>query len=175
MEIAKQKAVTVEYTLKNDAGEVLDTSGNHGPLTYIQGVGNMIPGFESALEGKKSGDKFSFNVSPADGYGEKDASLVFAVPKERFQGVQDLGKGMRFEVQTPNGTVIMAVDRVEQDSVVLDGNHPLAGNALHFDVEVLEVRDATDEELEQAQRGGQGCGCSCDDSGCDDSGCGGCH
>jgi FKBP-type peptidyl-prolyl cis-trans isomerase SlyD len=158
MEIAKQKAVTVEYTLTNDAGEVLDTSGNHGPLTYIQGVGNMIPGFELALEGKKSGDKFSFNVSPADGYGEKDTALMFSVPKERF------------EVQTPNGTAIMAVDRIEQDSVVLDGNHPLAGNALHFDVEVLGVRDATDEELEQAQSGGQGCGCACDDSGC-----GGCH
>jgi len=98
MEIAKHKSVTVEYTLKNDAGDVLDTSSNRGPLTYIQGVGNMIPGFESALEGKKSGEKFAFEVAPADGYGEKDANLMFSVPKDRFQGVQDLKVGMRFEV-----------------------------------------------------------------------------
>ncbi len=171
MEIVTHKAVTVEYTLKNDAGEVLDSSSNHGPLTYIQGVGNMIPGFESALEGKASGAKFAFDVSPADGYGEKDPALLFAVPKDRFQGVKDLEIGMRFEVQTPNGAAIMAVERIDPDSVVLNGNHPLAGATLHFDVEVLGVRDATDEELAQAYSHGQSCGCSCDDSGCGGS----CH
>ena len=168
MEIAKHKSVTVEYTLKNDAGDVLDTSSNRGPLTYIQGVGNMIPGFESALEGKKSGEKFAFEVAPADGYGEKDANLMFSVPKDRFQGVQDLKVGMRFEVQTPEGAAVMAVDRIEQDAVILDGNHPLAGNKLHFEVQVVGVRDATDQELEQAYSGGaHACGsCSCDDTGC---------
>ncbi len=170
MDIERHKAVTVEYTLTNDAGEVLDTSKNHGPLTYVQGVGNMIKGFESALEGKKSGDKFAFDVSPGDGYGEKDTALLFAVPKDRFKDVKDLEVGMRFEVQTPNGAAIMMVDRVEDDSVILNGNHPLAGSTLHFDVEVVGVRDATDEELQQAYSAGQGCGCSCDDSGC-----GGCH
>ena len=170
MQITKHKAVTVEYTLTDDAGQVLDSSRNRAPLTYIQGVGNMINGFETALEGKQAGDKFSFDVAPADGYGERDDALVFTVPKERFQGTPDLEVGMRFQVQTPEGAMIMAIDRIEENSVVLDGNHPLAGNRLHFDVEVVGVREATDDELTEAHNHGQECGCSCDDSGC-----GGCH
>jgi FKBP-type peptidyl-prolyl cis-trans isomerase SlyD len=175
MQIEKQKAVTVEYTLTNDTGEILDSSKDRAPLTYVQGMGNMISGFETALEGKQAGDKFSFEVAPADGYGEQDEALLFTVPKDRFQGTPDLEVGMRFQVQTPNGAMIMAVDRIEEGSVVLDGNHPLAGKSLHFDVEVVGVRDATDEELTVAQSPAQGCGCSCDDSGCGDSGCGSCH
>jgi FKBP-type peptidyl-prolyl cis-trans isomerase SlyD len=176
MQIAKQKAVTVEYTLTNDTGAILDSSRDRAPLTYIQGMGGMISGFETALEGKQAGDKFSFEVAPADGYGEQDTALLFTVPKDRFEGTPDLEVGMRFQVQTPNGGMIMAVDRIEGDSVVLDGNHPLAGKKLHFDVEVVGVRDATDEEMAEAQNPAQGCGCSCDDSGCGDSGCGGsCH
>ncbi len=180
MQISKHKAVTVEYTLKNEEGQVLDTSVERAPLTYVQGVGSMINGFETALEGKQTGDKFSFDVAPADGYGEKDTSLLFSVPKDRFQGTPELEVGMRFQVQTPNGSMVMAVDRIEDDSVVLDGNHPLAGNKLHFDVEVVGVRDATDEELSEAQNPSHGCGCSCDDSshtetGCGGSSCGGCH
>jgi FKBP-type peptidyl-prolyl cis-trans isomerase SlyD len=170
MQITKHKAVTVEYTLTDDAGQVLDSSRNRAPLTYIQGVGNMINGFETALEGKQDGDKFSFDVAPADGYGERDETLVFAVPKDRFQETPDLEVGMRFQVQTPDGAMIMAVDRIEENSVVLDGNHPLAGNRLHFDVEVVGVREATDEELTESHNHGQGCGCSCDESDC-----GGCH
>jgi FKBP-type peptidyl-prolyl cis-trans isomerase SlyD len=170
MQITKHKAVTVEYTLTDDGGQVLDSSRDHAPLTYIQGAGNMIHGFETALEGKQAGDKFSFDVAPADGYGERDDALVFAVPRDRFQGTPDLEVGMRFQVQTPDGAMIMAVDRIEENSVLLDGNHPLAGNKLHFDVEVVGVRQATDEELTEAQNPAQGCGCSCDESGC-----GGCH
>ncbi|HME45517.1 MAG TPA: peptidylprolyl isomerase [Syntrophorhabdales bacterium] len=170
MQITKHKAVTVEYTLTDDAGQVLDSSRNRAPLTYIQGVGNMINGFETALEGRQDGDKFSFDVAPADGYGERDETLVFAVPKDRFQETPDLEVGMRFQVQTPEGAMIMAVDRIEENSVVLDGNHPLAGNRLHFDVEVVGVREATDGELTEAHNHGQECGCSCDESGC-----GGCH
>lgn len=170
MQITKHKAVTVEYTLTDDAGQVLDSSRNRAPLKYIQGVGNMINGFETALEGKQDGDKFSFDVVPADGYGERDETLVFAVPKDRFQETPDLEVGMRFQVQTPDGAMIMAVDRIEENSVVLDGNHPLAGNRLHFDVEVVGVREATDEELTESHNHGQGCGCSCDESDC-----GGCH
>jgi len=170
MQITKHKAVTVEYTLTDDAGQVLDSSRNRASLTYIQGVGNMINGFETALEGKQDGDKFSFDVAPADGYGERDEALVFAVPRDRFQETPDLEVGMRFQVQTPDGAMIMAVDRIEENSVVLDGNHPLAGNRLHFDVEVVGVREATDHELTEAHNHGQGCGCSCEESGC-----GGCH
>jgi FKBP-type peptidyl-prolyl cis-trans isomerase SlyD len=170
MEITKHKAVTVEYTLTDDAGQILDSSRDRAPLTYIQGLGNMIHGFETALEGKKAGDKFSFDVAPADGYGERDEALIFAVPKDRFQGTPDLEVGMRFQVQTPEGAMIMAVDRIEENSVVLDGNHPLAGNRLHFDVEVMGVRQATDQEVTEAQNPGHGCGCSCDESGC-----GSCH
>jgi FKBP-type peptidyl-prolyl cis-trans isomerase SlyD len=176
MEITERKAVTVEYTLTNEAGKVLDSSRSREPLTYVQGLGNMISGFEAALEGKKAGDKLSFEVAPQDAYGEKDKSLLISVPKERFQNTPDLTAGMRFEVQTPNGTMVMAVDRIEEDSVILDGNHPLAGSRLHFDVEVVGVREATSEELAEAENHGHGCGCSCDESSCGDSGCGGgCH
>ena len=170
MQITKHKAVTVEYTLTDEGGQVLDSSRDRAPLTYVQGVGNMIHGFETALEGKQAGDKFSFDVAPGDGYGERDDAQVFAVPRDRFQGTPDLEVGMRFQVQTPDGAMIMAVDRIEENSVLLDGNHPLAGNQLHFDVEVVGVRQATDDELTEAQNPGQGCGCSCDDSGC-----GSCH
>ncbi len=180
MEITERKAVTVEYTLTNDAGEVLDSSRNREPLTYVQGMGNMISGFETELEGKKAGDKFSFAVAPKDGYGERDTSLLFSVPKEKFKSTPDLKIGTRFEVTTPNGTMVMAVARIEDDSVVLDGNHPLAGNKLHFDVEVVGVRDATGDELAAAENHGHGCGCSCDESSCGDGscgdgGCGSCH
>ncbi len=182
MQITKQKSVTVEYTLTNESGQVLDTSKEREPLTYIQGMGNMINGFETALEGKHAGDKFSFDVTPADGYGERDTALIFSVPKDRFKDTPDLTIGMRFQVQTPNGAMIMAVDRIEEDSVVLDGNHPLAGNKLHFDVEVVGVRDATDQELTEAAHASHGCGCSCEESSCGgesscgDSGCGSsCH
>ncbi len=182
MQITKHKAVTVEYTLKNEGGQVLDTSADRAPLTYIQGTGNMISGFETALEGKQKGEKFSFDVAPADAYGEHDQSLLFSVPKDKFQGAPDLEVGMRFQVQTPEGTMVMSVDRLDGDSVILDGNHPLAGNTLHFDVEVLGVRDATDQEISEAENPSHGCGsCSCDDSGPHESGCGsaggcgGCH
>lgn len=173
MEIAREKMVTVEYTLTNDAGEVLDTSKNRAPLSYIHGIGGMIPGFESALEGKKEGDKFSFDVSPRDGYGEHDASLLFSVPKDRFADGDKLALGMRFQVQTPNGAAIMAVHQINDDTVVLDANHPLAGATLHFDVEVLGVRDATDEEIRQATYAGSGCSCDSGSS-CDTGGCGSC-
>ncbi len=175
MQVAKQKSVTVEYTLKNDTGEVLDSSRDRAPLTYIQGMGSMISGFETALEGKETGDKLSFEIAPADGYGEQDKALLFSVPRDRFQGTPDLEVGMRFQVQTPNGAMIMAVDRIEADSVVLDGNHPLAGKRLYFDVEVVGVRDATDSELEEARKPAHGCGCSCEETTCGDSGCGSCH
>ena len=180
MQIAKQKAVTVEYTLTGDTGEILDSSKYRAPLTYVQGMGNMISGFETALEGKQAGDKFAFEVAPANGYGEQDKALLFSVPKDRFQGMADLEVGMRFQVQTPNGAMIMAVYQIEEYSVVLDGNHPLAGKSLHFDVEVVGVRDATDAELAEAQKPAHGCGCSCEDSSCGDSscgdsGCGSCH
>ena len=174
MEITREKMVTVEYTLTDDKGEVLDTSRNRAPLSYIQGMGGMIAGFESALEGKKEGDKFAFDVSPKDGYGEHDASLLFSVPKDRFAEGENLTPGMRFQVQTPNGAAIMAVHQINDDSVVLDANHPLAGATLHFDVEVMGVRKATDEEIMQATSVGSGCGCSCDSSSsCDSGGCGG--
>ncbi len=173
MEITKNKAVTVQYTLKGDAGDVLDSSDGREALTYIQGVGNMIPGFETGLEGKKAGDKLSFTVKPEDAYGLRDDSLLFGVPRERFEGIDDLQVGMQFQVQTQGGAMVMTVANIEDANVTLDGNHPLAGHNLNFDVEVVGVRDATEEELNEATSCGETCGPSCGCAG-DDPGMGGC-
>lgn len=158
MLITNHKAVTVEYTLSDDAGEVLDTSKGREPLTYIHGTGGIIPGFESALEGKSTADHVSFVLAPVDGYGERREDLIFSLPKERFGEIPDLREGLQFAVNGPHGAMVMTVVSVGEKEVTLDGNHPLAGNNLHFDVEVLEVRDASEEEIQETLKE-TGCGC----------------
>ena len=159
MKIAHHKAVTVEYTLSDDAGAVLDTSKGREPLSYIHGTGGIIPGFEAALEGKSATDHVSFTLAPVDGYGERNDELVFSLPRERFSEVDDLREGMQFAVNAPHGGMIMTVVNVGEQEVTLDGNHPLAGCNLHFDVEVLEVRDASAEEIAESTKETE-CGCA---------------
>jgi FKBP-type peptidyl-prolyl cis-trans isomerase SlyD len=163
MEISKNKVVTVEYTLQDAEGTVLDTSHGREPLTYIQGTGSMIAGFEAALEGKTAQEKFSFVVEPGQAYGERDETMVFPVPREHFEGIDDLQTGLRLQAQTPQGAMVMTVARIEDQMVTLDANHPMAGKHLHFGVEVLDVRDATEEELSSV-RCGEGCSPSCCDT-----------
>jgi FKBP-type peptidyl-prolyl cis-trans isomerase SlyD len=184
MLISHHKTVTVEYTLSDGAGSILDTSKGREPLTYIHGTKSLIPGFEAALEGKSTKDNFSFIIEPKDGYGEYNDSLIFTLPKERFSKIEDLREGLQFAVNGPQGAMVMTVKNIGEKDVTLDGNHPLAGNTLHFQVEVLEVRDATKEEIEKTLHN-NGCGCSADspDDGYDcecsipvqsDQGCKGC-
>lgn len=156
MQIAQDKVVLIHYTLTNDAGETIDSSSGGDPLAYIHGQGNIIPGLEKALEGKQSGDKLSVKVAPAEGYGERDDKLVQQVPKRQFGGA-NLKPGMQFHAQTSHGHArVVTVVRIQGDMVTVDGNHPLAGETLNFDVEVADVREATHEELEHGHVHGPG-------------------
>ena len=158
MKAQKNTVVVMHYTLKNDQGVVLDSSEGKDPLAFIQGVGNIITGLETQIEGKEAGDKVQAVVSPEDGYGERFEELVHVVPKSGFRGEgdQQLTVGMQVQVETNNGVAIAAVTNIEGENVTLDLNHPLAGETLHFDVEIVEVREATAEELEHGHAHGEG-------------------
>jgi len=156
MKIGEDKVVSIHYTLTDSGGSVLDSSSGNEPLLYLHGAGNIIPGLESALEGKVSGDKLSVTVDPEQGYGTRDERLVQAVPRSAFKGVEQLAPGMQFQAQGPQGTRLVVITQVTADIVTVDANHPLAGQTLHFEVEVTEVRDATSEELEHGHVHGPG-------------------
>jgi len=143
MKISKDKVAAIHYTLKDNSGKVLDSSTGKAPLYYLHGSGNLILGMEEGLEGKVKGDKFLLRVSPEKGYGVKDANLTQKVPRSAF-GDQKVEKGMQF--QTNQGGVV-TVTEVGLDSITVDANHPLAGVELNFDVEIVEVRDASKDEL----------------------------
>ncbi len=147
MQIAQRKVVTIDYTLTDNEGNVIDKSEG-GNFAYLHGAQNIIPGLEKALEGKAAGDAVQVAVSPEDGYGQRDESLTQEVPKEMFGGA-DPEVGQQFHAEAPNGQMfVVTVAKVEGEQVTVDGNHPLAGVNLNFDVKVLEVRDATSEEME---------------------------
>jgi FKBP-type peptidyl-prolyl cis-trans isomerase SlyD len=146
----------IHYTLKDDSGAVLDSSAGGEPLAYIQGHGNLVPGLEKALEGKQDGNTLVITVSPADGYGIRDEKLVQRVPKRSLQGSGEIRKGMQFQARTDDGMRLFTVTGVAGDMVMLDGNHPLADQNLHFDIEVVSVREATTEELEHGHVHGAG-------------------
>lgn len=156
MQVATDKVVVIHYTLKNASGEVLDSSSGGDPLAYIHGNGNIIPGLEEALEGKVVGDKLQVSIEPEKGYGTHSQELVQQVPKRAFQGVGQVQPGMRFTAQTEHGPRQVVVTRVVGDMVTVDGNHPLAGQTLNFDVEIADVRDASQEELEHGHVHGPG-------------------
>jgi FKBP-type peptidyl-prolyl cis-trans isomerase SlyD len=156
VEITADRVVTIHYTLKDDGGEVLDSSAGGEPLAYIQGHGNLVSGLEKALEGKQDGTTLAVDVTPAEGYGERDESLIQRVPKRSLQGSGEIKKGMQFQARTGDGMRLFTVTAVVGDMVTLDGNHPLADQTLHFEVEVVGVREATTEELEHGHVHGAG-------------------
>ncbi len=143
MKISKDKVAAIHYTLKDNTGKVLDSSAGKQPLYYLHGAGNLILGMEEGLEGKVKGDKLLLKVSPEKGYGVKDSNLTQKVPRSAF-GDQKVEKGMQF--QTNQGGVV-TVTEVALDSVTVDANHPLAGVELNFDVEIVDVREASKDEL----------------------------
>ena len=147
MQISANKVVSIDYTLTNAAGEVLDTSSGRGPLAYLQGHQNIIPGLESALEGKQAGESLQVKVAPGDAYGERDEALRQQVPRDRFDGVDGIAVGMRFHAETEHGhQQVVTVVAVDSEYVTVDANHPLAGETLTFDVTIREVREASAEE-----------------------------
>jgi FKBP-type peptidyl-prolyl cis-trans isomerase SlyD len=156
VEITADRVVTIHYTLKDDAGVVLDSSAGGEPLAYIQGHGNLVSGLEKALEGKQDGNTLAVSVAPADGYGVRDETLIQRVPKRSLQGSGEIKKGMQFQARAADGMHLFTVTAVMGDMVTLDGNHPLADQTLHFDVEIVEVRAATTEELEHGHVHGAG-------------------
>lgn len=152
MEITKNKVATIHYTLKNTKGDILDSSVGQQPLTYLHGAGNLIPGMEEGLEGKVSGNKFELSIKPEKGYGERNDKLIQKVPRANFPN-QSIEVGMQF--QTQSGSVV-TVTQVGLEQVTVDGNHPLAGEQLHFAVEVVEVRNATEDEISHGHVHGHG-------------------
>jgi FKBP-type peptidyl-prolyl cis-trans isomerase SlyD len=146
MRIAKNSVVSIEYTLTDAEGAVLDSSKGQLPLTYIHGNGNIVVGLEEALEGKEKGASLKVSVPPAKGYGERDTSLSQIVPREMFD-IEELEPGMRFHAEGEHGTHVVTVTAVDNDSVTVDANHPLAGQTLNFKVTVMDVRAATEQEL----------------------------
>lgn len=146
MEIAADRVASIHYTLTDDAGQVIDKSPEARPLQYLHGKGNIIPGLEQALAGRKTGDTLQVDVAPENAYGLRNEALVQAVPREAFQGVDNIAPGMQFQAQSERGPLLVTVLEANETSVRIDGNHPLAGKTLHFAVEVAQVRDASDDE-----------------------------
>lgn len=147
MQIEKNRVVTLNYTLRDEQGAVLDTSTGRKPLSYLHGKGNIVPGLEEALAGKAAGEKLDVTVAPERAYGLRDERLVQIVPRARFGEVANLQPGMQVRANGPQGARLVTVVRIDRDFVTVDGNHPLAGRTLHFSVEVAEVRKATHEEV----------------------------
>ncbi len=155
MKIESNKVVSIHYTLTDNAGTVLDSSSGKDPLTYIQGIGNLIAGMEEGLEGKTAGEKLTIKVSPEKGYGIKNQELIQQVPIAAFGG-QMVSPGMQFEAGSQEQRFLVTVTEVNNDTVTIDGNHPLAGVELNFDVEVITIREATAEELDHGHVHGPG-------------------
>ncbi len=148
MKIANNTVVAIDYTLKNVEGEVIDQSEKDAPLHYLHGTGNIIPGLEAALEGQEAGAEVSVDIKADDAYGQSIEALIQTVPMDAFGDIKDIEVGMRFQAETEQGPVPVEVTAVADGQVTVDGNHPLAGLDLHFDVKVIEVREASAEEKE---------------------------
>jgi len=157
MQITKHAAVSIDYVLKGDDGKVIDESGG-GQFNFLSGAQNIIPGLESALQGKAAGDELEVTVAPAEAYGEVDSSRVQTVKREMFPEGVDIQVGAQFHGASPSGEpIVVTVASIEGDDIVIDGNHALAGQTLHFAVTVIEVRVATEDEVTHGHIHGPGC------------------
>jgi len=157
MKNTENPVVSIHYTLTNKAGEKLDSSIGAEPLTYLHGAGNIIPGLENALADKTVGDKLTVTIEPEDAYGERNEEHIQTVPRDMFQGIDNIEVGMQFQADSSNGPAVVTITAVEDDQVSIDGNHPLAGEQLTFDVEVMDIRPATETEMEHGHIHGAGC------------------
>ncbi len=156
MSITKDKVVQFHYTLKNDQGEQMESTAGNDPMAYLHGHGNIIPGLESALEGKNPGDKFSVTIAPKDGYGERTEGPLQRIPLKHLQGARKWKPGMMAFVETDKGYRQVTVMKVGKFNADVDTNHPLAGMTLTFDIEVVDLRDASDEEKAHGHAHGVG-------------------
>lgn len=156
MQITDKTAVSFHYTLTNGSGEQLDSSRGEEPLLYLHGAGNIISGLEAALAGKSVGDSFKVTIPPVVAYGELAPDMVQVVSKKMFDGM-DLEIGMQFHADVSHGSGVITITEINGDDVTVDGNHPLAGETLTFEVEVVDVRPATDDEMAHGHIHGTGC------------------
>lgn len=156
MKIQQNAVVSIEYVLRDDAGEIIDQSGE-APLAYLHGHGNIVPGLEKALEGLEAGAEKKTTVAPAEGYGERNEHAVMTLPKSELPDGVEPQVGMGLSGRTPDGQPIpLWISEIHESSITLDGNHPLAGRTLDFSVTVRDVRDATEEELAHGHVHGPG-------------------
>ena len=153
MEVAADRVVSINFSLENDKGELLDSSPSDAPLVYLHGAEGILPALEQSLDGKSAGDEFSVTITPDEGFGEHDKSLIVQVPRENFPDGQDLQVGMQFQAQDPDGSDsrILTITVVGAESVTVDANHPLAGMILTFTGTVNDVREATPAEIDQGR------------------------
>ncbi len=156
MKIEKNSVVSIDYKLTDEQGIVIDTSEGRQPLTYLHGVGALIPGMENALTGKAVGEKFTVTIQPEEAYGQRDESLLRVIAAEELKDIPDLRVGTQLQADTEAGVKVFTVIKIEGDKVGIDGNHPLAGVTLNFDLDVKEVREATAEEIEHKHVHGPG-------------------
>lgn len=156
MTITPGSVVLFDYTLTDDDKDVIDSSKDGGPLAYLHGEGQIVKGLEKVMEGKKAGDSFSVTVSPEEGYGLPDPAKVATVTTDQIEGGEELEEGMQLEASNEAGEQIVVVTKIEGNKVTLDGNHPLAGMTLHFDITIREVRAATPEEIAHGHVHGPG-------------------
>ncbi len=157
MQVADNMAVSIHYTLTNDDGEVLDSSIGGEPLIYLHGTGHIIPGLEDALHNKAVGDKFNVRIAAKDTYGEQREEMIQVISREMFEGIDEIEVGMMFHADVSSGPGEVTIIKIDGDDITIDGNHSLAGMPLTFDVEVVAVRPATEEEAEHGHIHGAGC------------------
>lgn len=157
MVVEKNKVVTINYTLTDEAGALLESSEGQEPLTYLHGVGGLVPGLEASLEGKPTGSSLRVSIPPENAYGVWEQEKVVKVQRSQFSGIDEVKVGMQFSVQSEAGEEVVTVSSVEGDVITIDANHPLAGKTLTFDVTVIGIREATSDELDHGHvRGHEG-------------------
>ena len=156
MPIEDRKVVTFHYTLKNEAGEEIESSREREPVVYLHGYRNIVPGLESAMKGREVGDTFEVTVPPAEAYGEYNPNSVQRISGKHFPNLKRLSPGQMVSLKTKQGPVQAVVIKVGRFNVDVDANHPLAGKTLTFDVEITDMRDATREEIDHGHVHGPG-------------------
>ncbi len=161
MNITAGKVITINYILKDDEGKLIDKSED-ASFAYLHGHNNIIPGLETALDEKSKGDSFSLVLEPKDAYGEYNPEITQVIQREAF-GDNEIEVGMQFHAQNDGGQpVLITISAIEGDNITIDGNPPLAGVTLHYDIEVMDVRDATEEELSHGHVHAHGDSCGHD-------------
>lgn len=156
MAIEDRKVVSFHYSLTNDKGEQLESSREQQPLVYLHGYRNIIPGLENAMAGKDVGDTFKVTVEPAEAYGERNPNSVQRISAKHFPDPRKLSPGQMVSLQTKQGNIQAVIVKVGRFNVDVDTNHPLAGQTLTFDVEITDIRDASEEEVAHGHVHGPG-------------------